>query len=279
MSHLDLHLHTTYSDGTQSPEALVTEAAARGVTLIAVTDHDEIGGIIPAQAVATGYGVTVISGVEINTEAGREDVHILGYGFPADSELLHTGLQELREGRMTRALKMLERLGALGYRIERDRLLEIAGHGSIGRPHVARALVEAGHVADISEAFDRLIGNRGPAYVARMQFTPEQAINLIHQAGGVAGLAHPGKLGDPVRFIRRLKDAGLDTLEAYHSDHSATTAERMAKWGRQYRLTLTGGTDSHGPHGPRVVAIGSVDIPDNVGDELLSLLRARGCTV
>ena len=275
MAHLDLHLHTTYSDGTLSPEELVAEAAARGVTLIAVTDHDEVGGVRPAQQAGHALGVTVLSGVEINTEVGANEVHILGYGFLAASPVLAVGLRDMRAARVERLEKIVARLNSLGYPLDIARVLAIAGHGSVGRPHIARALVEAGHVTDMNAAFDRLIGNRKPAYVPRRQTTPEAAIALVHRAGGIASLAHPAKLGDPPTMIRRLVAAGLDALEAYHSDHSAAATERMLALARRHQLAVTGGSDSHGPHGPRPISVGAVPVPDEVGDALLALLAAR----
>lgn len=275
MAHVDLHLHTTYSDGTLSPEALVAMAGERDVALIAITDHDEISGIIPAQHAGAACGVQVLSGVEINTEVGRENVHILGYGFPADSPVMHAGLHELRTWRLERAMKMLERLRTIGYPLEAERVLAIAGHGSIGRPHIARALVEVGYMADISTAFDKLIGNRGPAYIPRTSYQPERAIALIHRAGGFASLAHPGKLGDPIRIIRRLLEGGLDALEVYHSDHPAATTERLRLLAQRFNLLITGGTDSHGPDGPRVVPVGAVPVPDEVGQAVLAEIRRR----
>lgn len=276
MAHIDLHLHSTFSDGVLSPEEVVATAAARGVTLLAITDHDNVGGVAIAREAGQSLGVQVISGVEINTEVGREEVHILGYGFPEDSPVLLAGLQQRREARVQRMQQMVSRLVAIGYPLDFARVQAIAGQGSIGRPHLAQALVDAGYVQSGVEAFERLIGNRCPAYVPRLPFAPEQAIELVHQAGGIVSLAHPGKLGDPIRFIRRLKTAGLDALEAYHSDHSPSTTERMVQWARQYHLEVTGGTDSHGPRGPRMRQIGDVPIPDAVGARLLELLTSRG---
>ena len=275
MAHLDLHLHTTYSDGTLTPEEVVAAAAGNGVTLIAITDHDEVAGIAPAQAVAAHYGVEVISGVELNTEVGKEEVHILGYGFPEDSSLLREGLQRRRDARLTRLDAMLRRLHALGYALQTEAVLAIAGHGSVGRPHLARALVDAGYMPDMATAFEKLIGNRAPAYVPRLPWTPEEAIALIHLAGGVTSLAHPGKLGDPIRFLRRLKEVGLEALEAYHSDHTPAVTQRMLGWARQYDLAVTGGSDSHGPNGPRTVPIGAVPIPDEVTAQMRALLSKR----
>lgn len=276
MGHVDLHLHTTFSDGTLTPVQVVEAAAAREVTLIAVTDHDELGGIAPAQAAGTALGVTVISGVEINTEVGRNDVHILGYGFPAASPVLEQTLRTLREARLTRMERMLARLALRGYHLDMAHVLAIAGQGSVGRPHLARALVEAGVVPDVATAFDRLIGNHGPAYVPRTPYTPEAAIAAIHQAEGIASLAHPGKLGDPPGMVRRLKAAGLDALEAYHSDHLPHVTTRMLRLADHAGLAVTGGSDSHGPDGPRVVPIGAVPVPDAVGEAILMLLARQG---
>jgi len=274
MGRIDLHLHTTYSDGTATPAAVATQAAARRVGLIAITDHDETAGIIEAQQAGQALGVTVISGVEINTDSGHEEIHILGYGFPIGSPILAEGLQALRASRLERAAKIVERLNALGYPLKLDRVLAIAGSGSVGRPHIARALVQEGFARSSSDAFSNLIGRGCPAHISRKPFTAEDAIALIHRAGGITSLAHPGKLGDPARVVRELQPAGLDALEAYHSDHSAGAVKRLLQIAADARLLVTGGTDSHGPGSPRVVAIGSLDIPESVGEQLLARLNA-----
>lgn len=277
MSHVDLHLHTLFSDGTLSPEELVAAAAVRAVTLIAITDHDEIGGVLPALRAGAACAVEVVSGVEINTSVGREEVHILGYGFPVDSAIMHEALSDLRAARRERALRMLERLRVLGYRLEADAVLASAGAGSIGRPHIARALVQAGYVADMNQAFDRLLGNRAPAYVPRTAYQPETAIALIRRSGGFAALAHPGKLGDPPRIIRQLLDAGLQALEVYHSDHSSAVTARMRQLALRFQLLITGGSDSHGPDATRTVPVGAVPVPDEVGQavrEAVARLRS-----
>ena len=279
MASCDLHLHTTFSDGTQSPEAVVAAAAARGVRLLAITDHDEVGGVLPAQQAGAQLGVTVISGVEINTEVGKEDVHILGYGFAPDSPALLAGLHALRNARLVRAEQMLARLTSIGYPLTLEQVLAISGEGSVGRPHIARALVAAGYVADVATAFSRLIGNRCPAFIPRAGITPEEAIALIHRAGGIASLAHPGKLGDPIRFIQRLRAAGLDALEVYHSDHPPKATQRLARWAAQYCLAMTGGSDSHGEQGPRVVCAGSVPIPEEIATDFIALLETRRLAV
>lgn len=272
---VDLHLHTTFSDGMQTPAQLVAEAAARGLTLIAVTDHDDIDGIVPAQEAGCSLGVEVIAGVEINTDLGAEEVHLLGYGFPLDAPALREGLAALRLARVARLQRMIARLETLGKPVLLTRVLELAGAGSVGRPHLAQALVEAGYVASTHEAFDRLIGNRARAYVPRQSFPPEQAVALIRQSGGVASLAHPGKLGDPMRIIKRLLPHGLDALEAYHPDHTPAVTERMLQRAAQFRLGVTGGSDSHGVGVLHGTAPGAVAIPESVREAFCALLQRR----
>ncbi len=271
MSTFDLHLHTTCSDGTLTPAETVAAAAERGVTVIAITDHDTVAGIAPARAVAGG--VQVIAGVEINTEVKRENIHILGYGFDPDNQQFLDGLASLRAGRRARARQMLKRLADIGYPL--DDAAVMAYDGAIGRPHLARALVAAGYLPNESEVFARVLGDRCPAYVPREKFTPEEAIALIHAAGGLASLAHPGKLGDPMRFIRQLSAAGLDGLEAYHSDHSPQLTARMVARASEFGLIVTGGTDSHGPGGSCPRKIGGISIPDEICEEFLTNLRYK----
>lgn len=271
MSTFDLHLHTTHSDGTLTPVELVTAAEERGVTVIAITDHDTVAGITPARAAAVS--VQVIAGVEINTEVKRENVHILGYGFDPDNQQLLAGLAQLREDRRNRARLMLKRLRDIGYPL--DDAAVLANEGAIGRPHLARALVAAGHMPNEGEVFARLLGSRCPAYVPRPPYTPESAIALIHAAGGIASLAHPGKLGDPVRIIRQLCAVGLDGLEVYHSDHSPQLTARMLVRAHEFGLVVTGGSDSHGPGGSLPRNIGGLLIPAEVCEDFLANLRYR----
>lgn len=275
MASFDLHLHSTYSDGTFTPEQVVEVAAANGVTLISLTDHDEIAGLTVAAPLAAQLGVQLINGVEINTEVGKEEVHILGYGFDANSPVLTEELQKLRDSRLQRMARMIERLNSFGFAIDLAAVQAISGNGSLGRPHLARALLDAGYVSDISEAFTRYIGNGSPAYIRRNSITPETAIALIHQAGGIASLAHPGKLSDPVRIIERLRAAGLDALEVYHSDHQPKMTQRLLTRAQQYRLIITGGSDNHGASGIRDTTIGSTNMPESVRNDFLSYLTSR----
>jgi predicted metal-dependent phosphoesterase TrpH len=269
MAIIDLHIHSSYSDGTLSPGEIVALAAVNGVKYIAITDHDEVAGVGEAMEAGALCGVEVIPGVEINTDYGRQEVHILGYGFPVDSPIMLAGVAERKEARIVRIKKMVERLGQIGKPVELDRVLAIAGHGSAGRPHLAKALFEAGQVRSYNEAFDKYIGYGCPAYIPRTVFTAEDAIKLIHAAGGVAVLAHPGKLSDPHRLIMTLLNAGLDGIEAFHFDHSIKECNKMLKVAKRHGLICTGGSDYHGSFGPRVSEIGSVAVPDDVAYEAI----------
>ncbi len=193
-----------------------------------------------------------------NTDRGDTEVHILGYCMDLADRGLQDCMDWLRQGRVNRAREMVEKLNAMGYSLDWERVLRIAGPGAIGRPHIADALIEAGHVSARREAFDRFIGNGGPAYVARERFSAEDAIRMILDAGGVPVAAHPGKIGDD-SHITDLLEAGLAGLEAYHSDHSAEEAERYRRMAEDRGLVWTGGSDFHGNNESR--PLGGVTVP------------------
>ena len=259
---IDLHLHTSASDGRSTPRELVEQAAAAGVSVMAVTDHDTTAAVEAVRAAARDVGIEAVSGIEITAvEAGR-DMHLLGYFFDPLHELLATFLREQREARIARVDAIGARLAALGLPIDVEKLVRMTGREtgrSIGRPQVARAMVEAGHVADTQEAFDRWLGYGRPAFVARSGARPEVVIEMIHRAGGIASLAHPGKTRLDPR-IKPLKDAGLDALEAYHPDHDPGMVAHYVNVAQTQGLLLTGGSDFHGDpaHG---VMPGSVTLP------------------
>ena len=267
LSRIDLHLHTTASDGTLTPEELVTAAARRGVSVIGLTDHDITDGLALAEPAARRLGVELVAGVEINTDWKGSEVHLLGYF----TEVFNPGLQEelkrLRQGREERNRKILARLRALGHGLDPRRVAEIAGEGSVGRPHIAAALVEAGQIESMGEAFRRLLTPGKPAYVPRYRITPAQAVAIVLEAGGVPVLAHPAKLRDE-SLIKPLVDAGLLGLEAYHCDHTPAATAHYLDLARRYGLLVTGGTDSHGPRSERPVEIGSVAVPEEVWPRL-----------
>ena len=273
-SSIDLHVHTTASDGTLSPEAAVASAAEVGVDVLGIADHDILDGLAAALAAGERLGVTVVPGVEINTDYGETEAHVLGYFIDHTSADLNGVLGDIRQRRVERAREMIERLDRLGLRVNEGRVLELAAGGSVGRPHVARALVEAGYVKTGAEAFGRYIGRGQPAYVPRYRLTPAAAVQAIRGAGGIAVLAHPAKVGDDV-LVQALIAQGMDGLEAFHCDNSAAHARHYVSMARQLGILVTGGTDSHGPHSDRPVAIGAVAVPRWVWEELAAFRACR----
>ncbi len=258
MNQVDLHTHTTASDGSLSPTQLVARAARLALKVIAITDHDTTAGVAEAMAAGRAEGVEVIPGVEINTDVPGSEVHVLGYFVDPDHAELNEQLARIREGRVGRARRMAEVLTEMGAPVSFERILQIAGEGAVGRPHVAQALLEAGHVRSFQDAFDRYIGRSSPAYVEREKFTPAQACALIRRAGGLPVLAHPvffdryGAIRGVVDFDQALPEliaAGLAGLEVYYPNYDAVTNEYLLGIARRFGLLVTGGTDFHGVRG------------------------------
>jgi 3',5'-nucleoside bisphosphate phosphatase len=245
---VDLHLHTTASDGRCTPAELVARAAAAGVTIMAATDHDTTAGIADVRAHAERRGIVSIPGIEITAVADGRDVHMLGYFFNPGDPGLNEFLAAQRATRVARIGAIAERLAALGMPIDIGPLLAEAARQtgkSIGRPKVARAMIDAGYVADTREAFDRWLGSGCPAFIERAGAPPEEVIAIIHRAGGLASLAHPGRTRIDDR-IQSLCDAGLDVIEVYHSDHDAAAVDRYGGVARDRGLLMSGGSDFHG---------------------------------
>jgi predicted metal-dependent phosphoesterase TrpH len=273
-SPIDLHVHTTASDGTFSPQEAVASAAEVGVEVLGIADHDTLDGLAAALAAGERLGVTIVPGVEINTDYGETEAHVLGYFINHESSDLNGVLEDIRRRRVERAREMIARLGRLGLDVKEDRVRELAAGGSVGRPHVARALVEAGCVRTGAEAFARYIGRGQPAYVPRYRLTPAAAAQAIRAAGGIPVLGHPSKVGDDT-LVEALIAQGMEGLEAFHCDHSAAHARHYVSLARQLGVLVTGGTDSHGPYSDRPVAIGSVAVPRWVWEELSAYRAAR----
>jgi hypothetical protein len=268
----DLHVHSTASDGTLSPSQLVRLAIDSDVSVLAIADHDSVEGIAEATLAAAETTLTLIPAVELSTVArdGR-DIHLLGYFVDPDDPSLLNSLRDLREARLSRAESMVAGLSAAGIPIALDTVLEMSAGGAVGRSHVARALVSAGHADSIAEAFTRFIGRGRPFYVAKDVRSPEQAIDCIRDSGGIAVIAHPGvsKVDD---LLRELVEAGLQGIEAYHADHSAQQRGHYAAMALGLGLLTTGGSDFHGPGAPNA-RLGGVDIPE---EAVTSLLHAGG---
>ena len=250
----DLHIHTTASDGTLTPEQVVREAARIGLGAVGIADHDTVGGIETGLAAARETGIIFVPAVEINTDYGKDEVHVLGYFVDHQSPSLNAHLQRQRNARLERGKRMVERLNELGVNISFERVQEIAGGGAIGRPHIARAIVEAGYASLLNEAFGKFLIRGAPAYVARHKLTPFQAIEMVLEAGGVAVLAHPG-IHKHDELIAKLIEAGMRGIEAYHTEHSSVQAAHYVEVARRYNLIVTGGSDSHGPNNLKTVAI------------------------
>lgn len=257
---VDLHAHTLYSDGLLTPEAVVAHAVERSLAALAITDHDSVEGIEAAR-LAAGSALELVPGIEVSSSLDGQDLHILGYYIdPGDPELTEA-LARFREERLRRALSMVERLAALGAPVDFEDVIDLAGPGVVGRPHVAEALLRAGHVETADEAFRRFIGAHGEAFVPRPAFRPERAIALIHAAGGVSVLAHPGSsILDLV--IEQLAGGGLRGIEVWHPQHGAAAVRRFHALARRLGLLETGGSDYHG--WPRGAELGELPVPASV---------------
>jgi len=242
----DLHTHTTCSDGRRTPDELVQQAGERGLQVLSVTDHDTVEGLPPAQQKAESLGMFLLPGIELSVTLDGDELHLLAYGITPDHVGLEKHLQRMQEARRDRAWEMVRRLRKRGLEIEDDRLRdEIASTHAVGRPHVAEALVRAGHVKTVREAFERYLGEEKPGYVAKPAFAAGQALDLVHDAGGIGVLAHPGHWTSSTQ-IRRLVDAGLDGLETVHPSHDASLRGYYERLARGYDLIPTGGSDYHG---------------------------------
>ena len=270
----DLHLHSTVSDGRLTPAALVRLAAEKGLSVIAITDHDSVGGIDEAIVAAQPFpALKVIPGVELNTDIANGEVHILGYFIDHQSQELKQTLYSLRQSRSQRARQMIAKLDKLGIHVDWERVKQIAGDGSIGRPHIALAMQEQGYISHLQEAFNKYIGRRGPAYVERKRLTPVAAVQLVVRGGGLPVLAHPASLEHLDELLEQLKRAGLVGLEAYYNGYSQPTIDWLVRIADKYGLIITGGSDFHGLGDDNEAPIGGVDVPwDNV-EQLVALAQ------
>ena len=254
---VDLHTHTLFSDGTLTPEALVHRAVERGLAALSITDHDVLDALDPARE-AAGQSLEIVPGIELSCVHDGVELHVLGYYLDPSDERLRARLVRFREDRVQRALAMIARLSELGVPVEAERVLELGGPGVIGRPHVAEALMQAGHVATIDEAFKRFLGPHGRAYVPRPAFHADEAIAVIHGAGGVSVLAHAGVSFEETK-LERLVQGGLRGIEIWHPQHGPLAVRRLRAMASRFGLIETGGSDFHGPH--RGTDVGELPVP------------------
>lgn len=282
-SRVDLHLHTKASDGALRPEELVKAADLIGIRVMAVTDHDSVDGIAEAQAAASGLAIEVIPGIEISTNLGGDEIHILGYWLDAGDPFLQKALHRLQEDRLAQAKAMVERLGALGCPLEWDRVIAIADGGSVGRPHIAMALLERGYVASVNEAFSRFLKRGGPGYVEGQKLLPQEAVSLIREAHGVPSLAHPIIVGasdyhlDLPRLLPMMVEAGLEGIEVYYKGYTSEITAPLLAIAWQHRLVPTGGSDFHGGGVVADAELGGVEVPWETVEHLRARKRESGC--
>ena len=256
---VDLHLHSTCSDGTFSPEEVVRQAAKRGLSVISLADHDSIDGVLPAREEGKKAGVEVVPGVELSTRVDGKDIHILGYLIDCGSPELAACLQLYRDERSHRAERMVKKLNHMGIRVRFEQVLARAGGGAVGRPHVADVLVEEGFVFSPDEAFHKYLGYAQPAYEPKYFISPAEAIRVIHDGGGLACLAHPG-LYYRDDLIAGMIDEGMDGIEVRHIKHRAAEVRRYTEIADRYGLLKTGGSDCHGD-GRGEPVMGCVEVP------------------
>ncbi len=276
MGQVDLHIHSTASDGKLTPAQVIRGAAEKGLVYIALADHDSVDGIAAAKKAAQAFpGLTVIPAIEISTDIPQGEVHILGYFFDYNNPQLLAKLEDFKNSRLRRAEQMVAKLDGLGVHIDWQRVLELAGASTIGRPHIAQAMMEKGFVPSFKDAFDEYLGHGKPAYVEREKMLPAEAVGIIVKARGLAVLAHPLTTEDPEGLILELKPAGLVGLEAYYNGYSAEEVEGLLALAQKHDLIATGGSDFHGIEPDEETAIGGAEVPLEAAEQLIALAKEK----
>jgi 3',5'-nucleoside bisphosphate phosphatase len=274
---IDLHVHTLASDGKYSPADLVALASRNGVGLLGITDHDTVSGLSAAIEAAKAFpDLKIVPGVEISSHAPGSEVHVLGYFIDTMNCELLEQLVALGDSRQARAKAMVDKLRELGLDITLARVQEIAGDGSIGRPHIAEALMEKGYVSSFQEVFTKYIGQGGPAYVDRIKLTPGEAVELIIRSGGLPVLAHPSYINDLETVVAGLAGKGLAGLEVHYKDYTDQTRRDMSVLASKYKLIATGGSDFHGIDESMEVMPGGAHVPRECGENLIRIALERG---
>ncbi len=275
---IDLHMHSTFSDGTLTPEALAKLAGGFGLKAIALTDHDGMAGITRFLAACEAEGVRGISGVEISAQMSKGTMHILGYFVDHTDKELDGALARIRSGRETRNKEILEKLNALGCSLDWDEVRSLTEEEVVGRPHFAMAMLARGYVVDKMDAFERYLAKGKPAYAERFRLDPEASIAAIRKAGGVPVLAHPSTLGLSEKALYKAlgeyREMGLQGLEVYYSEHTPQMEQTYVRMARELDLAMSGGSDFHGDVNPRIrmgIGFGRLRVPD----ELVADLEAR----
>ena len=276
MSRVDLHIHSTASDGSLNPADIVRQAAERGLSAIALADHDTVGGIAPAiEAAKTFPKLKVIPAIELSTDVPQGEVHVLGYFIDYADREFQVTLKRMRHSRLHRAQGMIAKLKNFGIHIDWERVQEIAGTGSMGRPHIAQAMLEKGYITSFKEAFDKYISRDGPAYVEREKMTAVEAVELLLQVNGLPVLAHPFTANNTEMLIAELKAAGLVGIETYYNGYTADEISRLVSLANKFGLIATGGSDYHGLDATNETMIGGVNVPLESVERLMALAQQR----
>lgn len=263
MRYADLHTHTHHSDGTRTSREVIDVARWHDIEILCISDHDNLAAYFESKMYAVSRGVQLVPGVELSCTYEQHDIHILAYAFDPLDERVGERLRSFRETRQQRGRKMVGLLNALGFKIDHARVEQLAAGGAMGRPHVARALVEGGFAASVAEAFDKLIGAGKPAYVEKERFKIEEAVALIHSAGGVTSIAHPTLYPDHERIVPLLLDAGVDAIEVLHPEVDEKSREMYTNLARFRGKFTTGGSDDHGTV-KTSQTLGTIRVPESM---------------
>jgi hypothetical protein len=271
--YIDFHLHTNHSDGAGPPARVVERAAEFGMSAMAITDHDTLSGIPEARAAAEQAGIEFLNGTEISSQIHRQETHILGLGISLECDALNNALETQAQQRADRALRIIERLRNLGVPIEMERIEARAAGGSIGRMHIAQEILSLGHSTSVQDAFDKFIKAGRPAHVPKAVLPCAEALDLIHEAGGLAFAAHPGIGNRGSRVLGQLLKNPFDGIEAYHSRHTDEQAATFRALARDRNLLVTGGSDCHGAIKGEAPLMGSVQVPYECYERILDALN------
>jgi predicted metal-dependent phosphoesterase TrpH len=245
---IDLHSHTTHSDGDRSPAQLFAEAAAAGVTVLSVTDHDTVSGLGECAEAARSVSVRLIPGIELSCDLHGREIHLLGHFLDPEAQSLHQMAEDLLLERRERMERMVRAAQALGMKdVTLEKVIACSGGENLGRPHLARVLIESGHASGMKDAFEKFLRTKGPLWVDRRRLTVQEAVRLVHGAGGTVSCAHPGANGVSRNELRGLAESGVDAVEAYHPEHPPNQAAAYQRWAEEAGMLVTAGSDYHGP--------------------------------
>ena len=273
---VDLHLHTTLSDGKLTPTQLVDLAAKRGLRVIAITDHDSTEGLAEALKAAQRHPqLRIIPGIELSTDIPENEVHLLGYFIDYHNADFQRILTEFREGRQDRGRKMVEKLAEMGIHVSWERVKELSDGGAIGRPHIAQAMLEKGYISTLQEAFTRYIGRNGPAYAERVKLTPSEAVKMVLQVRGLPVLAHPMEVEDREKILPELKKAGLIGMEVFYGYYTPDQVKYLEGLAKKWGLVPCGGSDYHANGTPAEPEPGMVGPPMETADVLFKLAAKK----